>query len=224
MEFLKYFVLFLLSSAALADAPPCYPWDSSAKNLEIVTIPESKALLLVTDPSKAGFAANWYCDVKYGWKRVAFVGWLSELDSTYMAETRVLSTAPKADRDALWTAKIKCTNLSLNTPECLPYAPLRDLDQKLRAVTEPRPIVWQVKDNPTAVSRPVYPLAADGSRNLTALPNAKVSDIATVCSCMARAIEESGGTYCAVTGNLNVATVDPTDTLPESVTLCIRIN
>jgi hypothetical protein len=222
-------LLFLMAaffglSPTWADTPPCYPWDSSAKALQLSTVPEAKFDWMAADPAEASYTVTWFCDIKYQWKAVGFVGWKAELIPDWFATAVSFRKADKTTLDTAWNQYIKCPDVTLTTPECLPYARLNQIIQRQYAATRPLPIVWQVKDNPTATTRPVFPVSATGTRT-TVATGERVSDVATVCDCVTKAIEETGGTYCSVSGLRNQASPDPAAVIaPDRVALCGRIN
>lgn len=202
-------------------APTCYPWDSDSANYELSTVPESKLAWLFADPANASFAITWYCDDRYQWKPYGFVGWKKNLTPDWESQVAFLRIATKPERDLAWEQLVRC---DMNAGECPVYEPLRPLIQAQLKVTSPSPIIWQVRDNPTATSRPVFSVT-NGTRNTTAISGQRVSDVNTDCGCTATAIEETGGVYCAVSGRPNVSTADPLDVIPpDRLALCVRTN
>lgn len=174
---------------------------------------------------EASFVVSWWCDAKYKWDFVGYMGWKENLAPNWEDVAKSLPGMGKAERDVLVDSLVKCKNSDpQDTPACLQYAPIRPLLGRQKATTEPDPIVWRVRDNPTATSRPVFPLSG-GVRLTTAAGNERVSDVAQNCDCAKVAVEESGGTYCSVSGALNVFTTPVDDVLPDNrVALCTRIN
>lgn len=217
-------ILALLAVPAAKAAPPCYPWESSATNFEISTVPESKAQWLVAG-DEASFTISWWCDVRYQWDFVGYMGWKKNLTPDWEAKVKSARGMTKAERDQFVDSLEKCKpNDPPNSPQCLQYAPLEPLMARQKLATTPDPIIWRVRDNPTATSRPVFPLS-NGVRLTSAAGNERVSDVAQNCDCAKVAVEESGGTYCSVSGALNVFTTPVDDVLPDNrVALCTRIN
>jgi hypothetical protein len=207
----------------MADAAPtCYPGSSAASNLEISTVPAFPAILFA-DPQESSFSVSWYCDQTYKWKAYGWVGWVRNLVPDWEQERTRLRTATRAEQDAAWDQYITCD--FSQEGGCPEHASLKPILDRQLAATMPAPIIWQVRDNPQSTSRPVFGLNADGTRNTTAVSGQRVSDTNTNCGCTTTALEESGGVYCSVSGNPNVATADPADVLPEGrVALCVRTN
>jgi hypothetical protein len=224
MRFLFAVCLWVAGCAHMAHAAPkptCYPGSSAASNFEIASQPSNLGFVFA-DPEAASFVVTWYCDEVYKWRGYGLVGWKRNLIPNWEAEINRLRAAARTDQDAAWDQYTKCSFLDGPCPEFDALKPL--LDRQF-AATKPDPIIWQVRDNPTSTSRPVFGLNADGTRNTTAVANQRVSDVSTNCGCTTTALEESGGVYCSVSGSPNVATADTTDVIPAGrVALCVRTN
>jgi hypothetical protein len=209
---MKSLLLLCLLSSTVYAAPACYPWDSSAKNVETSTSPESKAQFMVTDSARAFFVVTWHCDTKYRWHGYGFAGYRNELKADFLDLVAGYRTASKSTLDLAWGQNMPV----LNDLELKPF-----LVTQLKA-TEPQPIRWQVRDNPQSTSRPVF-LAVNGVRSTTQQASERVSDTAA-CSCARLVIEESGGTYCSVSGQDNVSTAAADKLFFNRVALCYRVN
>jgi hypothetical protein len=140
-----------------------------------------------------GFAAVWGCKGKYAWVVTGFVGRWSELapaEVTNAAFGKLMSDATDAEKLAAWSRYINTTWDSAG------YASLQPLRlSAIEALGLVNP-AYRVKDNALSTTRPVYAYNADG-RIKTEVKGERIADNAT-CDCAYKAIEESGGLYCAV--------------------------
>lgn len=203
---------------AQAQPPSCWFTDAAAKSFTLTIMPNSLAELL-DDKSKAAVVATWFCDAKYGWKKEGFWFYPGNGTPEQVAEAKTYDTMTRDQRIALFVKNLKCP-MGDTRPECDYLDPLEAIARQQFISTAPTPILWRVRDNPTSTTRPVFPVV-NGVRSTTASTE-RVSDSAT-CGCTSLAIEESGGTYCSVTGLPNAAVAGAT--IPASrVALCYRAN
>jgi len=212
------------AQAAVPDPPTCYPWDSNAKEAEVLLVPTNPVVWLSVQKEVASFTITWWCRDKYQWRPFAVYGYRADLDQEWADTLQMLRSMQRGELDALWQKGVACDGDPSNV-NCAKYKGLISNVSQQVAATRPPPIIWAVKDNPSRSDRPVY-RANNGVRNPTPITNERVSDVATLCDCVANALEESGGTYCSVAGRPNTLTGSsiPATLGSDRVTLCEERN
>lgn len=224
------FATSLICKAAEAAPPPCWFWQTNATGYELQTVPESKFQWLRHTTPEHSFVVSWWCRKPYSWSHVSFFGFKDQLDDNFMQV--IEQTVGNVDAaNTLWNERITCPG-DVTSPGCERYAPLATVADLIRDATRPPPIIWNVRDNPTNNSRPTFSVnPTTGVRSTTATANSRVSDVDIIgtsevenrCKCVERAVVESGGTYCSVSGNSNVATAIMTDVIaPNQAALCVE--
>jgi hypothetical protein len=164
-------------TAYAADAPPCWPKDTAP----------------IIRTNAEGFTAVWGCKGKYAWVVTGFVGRWSELapaEVTNAAFGKLMSDAADAERLAAWNRYI---DTSWDSAGYVSLQPLRLSAIEALGLVNPS---YRVKDNPLSSTRPVYAYDAT-ARVKTEVKGERIADNAS-CDCAYKAIEESGGLYCAV--------------------------
>lgn len=105
--------------------------------------------------------------------------------------------------------------------KCETYRNDNSLVTAMRAISKPYLARSEVAKNGDSISRPVYRLKADGTRDPIAVPDARVA-VAAGCNTNA-AVKEGNISYNRVDNNPNVATADPADVLKDVVAVCSLI-
>lgn len=206
------------AEAQAAPAPSCWYDDPAAKNFTLTLFPATVPQV-VASWDQASMVATWWCDVKYGWRSEGRWGYARNFVPGWESLLSSLPAMPRAEKYKLYVDSMKCY-MDDPRPECDYLEPLEAIAKEQYKATRPPDIVWRVRDNPTATSRPVFPVT-NGVRSTTATAE-RISDSA-VCSCMQLAIEESGGTYCSVAGQQNLGTAGGW-IAASRVALCFRTN
>lgn len=196
--------------------PPCAWWDASAKNVTLTLTPPN--IGDVAGMPDASFVQTWFCDTKYSWSSTGFYGFTKNLTADWWDRFKSLKSLSRDDLKTLWLSSIRCPNYMVDGA-CAEFAPLVSIAKHQISVTRPAPIIWRVRDNPTATTRPVFPVT-NGIRS-TVATSERVSDSAE-CKCTELAIEESGGTYCSVSGLQNLTTGATAPITNNRVSLCYR--
>lgn len=157
-----------------------------------------------------GFAVLWLCETPTGWEHHGFFGRWDQLESDWGQQQAAADT--KEELDALWRAKIK-------PPGTPGYDAVRPLYDALKAATPlPGAEIWTVRALVGSTSRPATAIV-NGLRTNTVVGRV---GIGMACDCKAHRSGTNANTYCAVTGQSNVATA-AVDVLPASAAICARV-
>lgn len=228
---MRWMLLLLLSSVAWADGavyhdpsrpPPCYPITAYDHNFESNTYPSG--FLKWFDNEDSFVVFTWDCDMKYYWERVAIAPYKKNIVGGIQSVASQVKAMSNAQKTEAYINNIHPIN---SGPEQIPGTSLDPRGAFIamqRKQTAQPDIKWEVKDSSNSTSRPVFPILSSGARGTTSTGE-RVSDSLAICSCQTKALEETGGTYCSVSGLHNQASSDPSVRIAsDRVALCVRVN
>lgn len=204
----------LLWAPTTLAAPSCWPGQATAANVEAVTNPPT--FWNYMQAPQGGYVVSWWCDERADWQHYGFVGFRSELDTTWSSLlSGVLTDYTLAP--SLWSTNIKC---SRGMELCNQYAELYNLLDAIKAQTKPAPFSWKVLRVVTGNWAPVFTIdPATGL--LKTLPEIGywVSGDAS-CKCELTYTQTARGEFCTVQGAANVyprsSTATTALTMPEN--------